>query len=237
MQAKTERFEMRLDFETLDGVDKWRHEQDDVPSRSEAIRRLIEVGIGHSQGPSFNTTGTEKLILLMLTELHEHFSVSSEFDPQLIQSAIYGGHSWGLEWQYRGIFSEKQRDQRAVAEVVDVLEMWSALERSFVHLSEAERARLRTEARPFGDEVEYPGFDGNNESEHLSIAAFMIKDLERFPEFSERAHLNSHSPTLDMHRRMLAKFAQVRRLAKRGVLGINQLIEVMRARGWDSGDE
>lgn len=43
---KTERFELRLDQETLAAVDSWRKNQSDLPSRSEAVRRLIETGLG-----------------------------------------------------------------------------------------------------------------------------------------------------------------------------------------------
>lgn len=36
---------IRLSMELRDNVDEWRAEQDDEPSRSEAIRRLVEVGL------------------------------------------------------------------------------------------------------------------------------------------------------------------------------------------------
>src|SRR5947209_15442999 len=42
---KTERFEMRAPTELLLAVDEWRRHQADLPSRSEAIRRLIEAGL------------------------------------------------------------------------------------------------------------------------------------------------------------------------------------------------
>ena len=36
---------MRVSDEFLDAVDKWRLKQDDEPSRAEAIRRLVELGL------------------------------------------------------------------------------------------------------------------------------------------------------------------------------------------------
>ena len=45
MQPKTERFEMRLDPGTLEKVDGWRSRQGDLPSRAEAVRRLMETGL------------------------------------------------------------------------------------------------------------------------------------------------------------------------------------------------
>ncbi len=39
------RFEMRLPPELAEGIDRWRREQPDLPSRAEAARRLIEIGL------------------------------------------------------------------------------------------------------------------------------------------------------------------------------------------------
>jgi metal-responsive CopG/Arc/MetJ family transcriptional regulator len=43
---KTERFEMRLDPQMVARIDAWRRRQEDLPSRAEAIRRLIEASLG-----------------------------------------------------------------------------------------------------------------------------------------------------------------------------------------------
>ena len=42
--GKSERFEMRLRPEFTALVDEWRRAQPDIPTRSEAIRRLAELG-------------------------------------------------------------------------------------------------------------------------------------------------------------------------------------------------
>lgn len=42
MPPKTERFEMRLDPEMIERIDRWRREQPDLPGRAEAIRRLVD---------------------------------------------------------------------------------------------------------------------------------------------------------------------------------------------------
>lgn len=36
---------MRLDPETLAEIDEWRRKQDDLPSRAEAIRRLVAIAL------------------------------------------------------------------------------------------------------------------------------------------------------------------------------------------------
>ncbi|CDX20091.1 hypothetical protein MPLB_1820011 [Mesorhizobium sp. ORS 3324] len=42
---KTERFELRLTGDLLARVDEWRRNQPDLPTRSEAFRRLVEAGL------------------------------------------------------------------------------------------------------------------------------------------------------------------------------------------------
>ena len=45
MAPKTERFEMRLETTMIKRVEAWRRKQEDLPSRAEAFRRLIELGL------------------------------------------------------------------------------------------------------------------------------------------------------------------------------------------------
>ena len=45
MAPKTERFEMRLEITMIERVDARRRKQEDLPSRAEAFRRLIELGL------------------------------------------------------------------------------------------------------------------------------------------------------------------------------------------------
>jgi hypothetical protein len=44
---------VRLPPEILRGVDDWASSQDDAPSRSEAIRRLVENGLAHSKSAGY----------------------------------------------------------------------------------------------------------------------------------------------------------------------------------------
>jgi hypothetical protein len=45
-RMKTERLDLRTDPEWLKKVDDWRRNQSDIPSRNEAIRQLVERGLG-----------------------------------------------------------------------------------------------------------------------------------------------------------------------------------------------
>ena len=48
-KTKGERFELRLDQAVLERIDDWRSWRPDVPSRSEAVRQLVDAGLGNPE--------------------------------------------------------------------------------------------------------------------------------------------------------------------------------------------
>ena len=225
---KTERFEMRLDRETLDRVDRWRGAQDDVPSRAEAVRRLVNEALTSSGKDELRVSGGEKLILMLLHRLFEALEIKGQSDPEFVLDAISDGHYWALEWKYPGLFAIEPDSPQVVREVLDVLEMWRHIEWGYSELGEEDRNRITSEAEPLGNHVSFPGFDGNEETEHLGIAVFLVEKLERFTELKGRG-LNSHMPCLDAYRRMLDVFAPMKRMVIGGHLGADQIIDLVKA--------
>lgn len=229
-EAMTERFEMRLGQSVLEKVDAWRVRQEDIPSRSEAVRRLVEAGLGAEGGNSQIKLGDgDKLILVMLCQLFKQLKVKSEIEPEFVEAAIHGGHYWGFDWKYPGIFHGHEDAKAVVTEVVDVLDMWYFLERGFGELSKKDKDRVAAEAAPFGKHVVFTGFDGNNESEHRGVALFLINELDRFSEFKGR-DLNAHMPTIDTHRRMFSVFEPIRNTLTGRDLNASEIIEILNAK-------
>jgi len=230
-QAMTERFEMRLGASVLEEVDAWRARQNDVPSRAEAIRRLIEAGLAATSGreKQVRLADGDKLILLMLRDLSKQLKLKSgEIDPDFIAEVIFGGHSWGLEWQYSGIFHRHEDAKAVVSEVVNILDMWSFLESGYQKLSKKDKARVAAEAEPVGKHVVFTGFDGNNESEHIGVARFLIEQLGRFTYFKGR-ELNAHMPSIAAYRRMVAVFEPIRRKLTGRDLTADEIIGILKA--------
>jgi uncharacterized protein len=174
-----------------------------------------------------NITDGEKLILLMLSELYERLNIEGEINPEFIKSAIFSQNLWGIPWKYSGIPFENQDTPPIVKEVLDILDMWSFIERAYQKLSEDDQKKLEEDAHPFGKDPKFPGFDGNNESEHMNIASFLINDLERFQEFKGRS-LNAHMPTLDTYHRMISAFEKIRNTLVSGPMSLAQLTTVLR---------
>ena len=149
----------------------------------------------------------EKLILQMLCDLHTHLKVESQIDADLVREAITSGHLWALS----NMSAFETPVSEAVArETQDILFMWQRLEESYDNLSESEKDELAAAVELYGEGVRFTGFDGNNESEYLSAARLMIYKLDRFASLKDRRdHLDSHMPTLEVHRRMLGIFEPI----------------------------
>lgn len=220
------RFEMRLDEDILERLDRWRAKQSDVPSRAEAVRRLLGIGLAKAD---VKISEGEKLILMMLRDQHNHLKVNGDTDPEFIQNMLLGGHYWSLDWRMPGLFHDHVDNRSDVHEVVNVLEMWSFIESGFANLSRAEKERVISKAGIRGKKLAFLGFDGNTESNLISIARFLINDLERFEHFKDR-RLNSHSPSIQVYRRMLGIFQpMLARLIGRE-LEADEIISLLNAR-------
>jgi hypothetical protein len=49
-EEQSERFQMRVAPSFFRAIDEWRRKQPDLPSRAEAIRRLVELGLASKGG-------------------------------------------------------------------------------------------------------------------------------------------------------------------------------------------
>lgn len=228
--AKTERFEMRLDEETLERIDQWRGEQGDLPSRAEAIRRLVESGLAREARDVVRFSDGEKLLLLMMRDLFRHLKLKdAESDADFIADMIFGGHYWAASWKLPGVFHGHQDDPRNLRFVVDVLDMWHFIERGHEKLSAADKAKVEKDAAPCGKHVQFMGFDGNNETELIGIARFLVEKLDRFTRFEGR-ELNAHMPTRDGYTRMLEVFEPLRETLLGRELNAAEITAILNAR-------
>jgi uncharacterized protein YfbU (UPF0304 family) len=172
-------------------------------------------------------TDPEKLILMMLSEIHEHLKIKSGTDAKFVQSAILSGNTWGLYWRFIGIFEGRGDTPAAVKQVLDILEMWEAIEISYEKLDAGKKELIA--ARNLADDVRFRGFDGNHEAEQLGIAHFLIDDLARFTHFKGR-DLNSHLPySLAPNERMLSVFKRHPVSPERFKMNAAQIIEMLQA--------
>jgi uncharacterized protein YfbU (UPF0304 family) len=169
----------------------------------------------------------EKLILVMLSEIYKHHEIDGEIDPDLVLTSIFNDKAWGLKWEYGGLFNNPEDNPPVVEETCEILNMYRLLTSSFNKLSAAEQARVKTEAAPFSDYVEFRGFDANND-EHFGVVSYLVKDLERYDELKGK-YLNSHSSgTIATYRRMLKVFEPMASSYPHDGLSADQIIKVLK---------
>jgi uncharacterized protein YfbU (UPF0304 family) len=171
----------------------------------------------------------EKLILIMLSEIHEKLKIENGVDTKLVKEAIYSGNLWGLKSGLGGILNDYEATEEVRREAVDILDMWSFIERDYEQLSPADKERVEKEVGPLGKHVRFSGFDGNGESQYIGIARFLIEHLDSFQIFKDR-DLNAHMPTIEAHRRMLKVFEPLRRSLADARLSADNMVEILTAR-------
>ena len=230
MISKTERFELRLDPELIRKVDDWRGDQQDLPTRAEAVRRLVEIGMLVRGKNDIQLSKPERLIVWMLTELLSKKPDFTDRDKmKLIQQAIFGGHIWALDWELDGIIHSHSDSPANLTFVVDVLDMWSFIEEAYAGLDKPDVKRIENEIASAGKLPLFNGFDGNNESELKGIADFLINQMGRFQSFKGR-DLNSHTRVAERCRKMLDVFAPIRVTLIGKKLSADELIRILNTR-------
>ena len=222
---------MRLDQSTLERIDRWRASQPELPSRAEAVRRLVHAGLAVWSDDELRPSPSEKLILSMLCDLRrdwddERYQHAKPIDPDFVEAALSGGHYWAFERKYPDMFTGRPRSPELVDEVFNMLEMWVVLEHHYERLDEADKDRVTSEAEPFGTNVMFLGFYANEESSHQSVARFLIEHLKFFPRFEGR-DLASNRPVVDWYRRMLRAYEPMRETLLGRDLSVREIVSLL----------
>ncbi len=146
----------------------------------------------------------ERMIVVMLAEVTEHFKLHSEVDPTLVKKLVIYNDFWALRMKYPGLFDKDERvTDQIVSETIRMLEMWSCIESSISTLPNEHKIEL--EQHPWS---RFPGFEGHYDR-HYRVAITLIEDLNRFDEFSDRT-LHTQIPVLHKYWNMLQVFNDIR---------------------------
>jgi len=223
MPPKTERFEVRFEPSMLQRIDQWAARQPDSPTRSDAVRRLVERAL------ETKIDDGDRLLIMMLRDIQKSLKIKGgEIDSDFVAEAIWGGHYWALDWQYTGLFHDHFDSREAVSEVVNTLDMWWFIENAYERFSAEDKKRIETEVGPLGKNPRFSGYDGNYETEYMSIARFLVEKMGRFESFKGR-DFNSHYPVVERSRRMTAEFEPMRvSLVGQNRLSVDQVVKLLK---------
>lgn len=144
----------------------------------------------------------DRLIIIMLTDIYKKLGISGEVDAEFISAALYGHHTWALDMELTHLIGGDDVRPNVKTDVLNILDMFSLIERSY---------KPQKAALAIADDhwLEFHGFDGNHETDYMSVARFLVDDMGRFTEFAKR-DFNSHMPTVDTYLAMYRVFERIR---------------------------
>jgi uncharacterized protein YfbU (UPF0304 family) len=171
----------------------------------------------------------EKLILYLLSDIHEHLKIPDGVNSSFVSYALSNGNLWALERQFSHVLREKEPDPRVVTEVEDILEMWTLIEASYAKLPPAKRAQVDTDA-DLHAKPQFDGFDAHNHPEHLQVAECLIENMGRFSAFKGR-ELDSHTMSSVLcARRMWVVYRPIAKANPERLLSAQELVVILNAR-------
>lgn len=133
------------------------------------------------------------------------------------RKAIEEGYSLHYKWITENLYEEMPEEK--CKEVINILDMYRAL--TFSYKDFEDKSDIPK------SKIEFPGFDGNNETVQMNYTEYFINDLNRFNELkddSDYPDYNIHIPMLRQYRKMLSKWDELDR--KRN-LSKDEIIEIL----------
>ena len=148
-------------------------------------------------------TDAEKLILLMLSDLHEFHGID-RINTKLLRSALSTNNSWALNWEIPDLGLDLSDTPAEAIDVVNFMYMWGILEDAWHIFPENIKENINSTIH-IGKTVKFPGFHSTDELKLYTIAKLFVDDMGKFERYKGR-DLNSHAPMREFYEKMYAVF-------------------------------
>lgn len=158
----------------------------------------------------FSLNKKERLQYIYLLKILENLCPEKSSEYANYRKALEQGFTLHYEDMMIEI-SEEELSVEGCKEVLAILEMYRGIIYSYRALKEdIETISLKDE------DVKFPGFDGNNETEQMLYVEYLIEDLGRYSEIQDLSnnYYNSHREMLGKYRSMLKTWDSYRSLLK-----------------------
>ncbi len=165
---------------------------------------------------------SERLILYNQYEILKQFTKDKHDIKhyEAVQTALESGYTRNYDIFCRHI-REEELESEKMNYVYDVLDMYRLLSDSFDELHAPEKELIHSL------DISFLGFDGNEESEYLGYADFIINSLGAYSE-NKRPDLNSHAPTLWRYDKMLSQLREITEDATYRLLTLSEIKQVIK---------
>jgi uncharacterized protein YfbU (UPF0304 family) len=154
--------------------------------------------------------------------LSNQYKILEQLDPEqaaqyaCCRNAIDCGYEGDYDWIAADVSDESDGlSSAACGEVIDILEMYSDLQRGFDALDDT------SDIRDY--QITFPGFDGNHESKRVGYCRHLCGGQGRYHDLRRPTDWESHRPVIDAYRRMLAVWRPIRESVHQGTRGTDPL--------------
>lgn len=214
---RTERFELRLEEDLLKAIDAWRDRNSTGSSRAQAIRALIAEGL--HKGNTSRFSDGEKTILAFIAGLSEKIGKPDDRLRLLLDGFSTGNH-WAADFEMGSLYAEPSTNLKDAKYVEEILEMWNIFENAFEVFNKEEKSFVMSETEGESNlrqtgrvvhsrQIQFPGFNVNDETNLIHIAAFLISSKSKFSRFRDR-NISSDSNASHNYSAKLEFFRQLK---------------------------
>jgi uncharacterized protein YfbU (UPF0304 family) len=148
---------------------------------------------------SLDLSDKDRLILANQYEILSKLDENESDTYVLLAKSLRDGHKWLYQTQLENMLSENLSDEET-QHVLDIAGLYGTLKDSYSRISD--KSGIDEEL------LDFPGFDGNNEYELLNFANALVEN-GRYEVTLEPKGKNSHMPTTETYRRMIAKWREL----------------------------
>lgn len=154
-------------------------------------------------------TNLEKVILLMLCEMHRHLGIQGEFNALRVQEYISKDLSWMIDRYINRTLSKKNVIENNYEELYSILQAWIVVEREINRLEE-EAGQIVIAREDPRYSRRYTGFNPITETSFFEDAAFLINSAypEEFCTLANRED-SSDAMRIYYYRRILSRFREI----------------------------
>ena len=142
-------------------------------------------------------TNEQRITLILLHKVLAKLGSDPDYHSRAVE-ILENGYYEMFGDEYIGANLSEPLSYERMTYVDNVLDMYRWLQDSYKKLSPAEKAKVKK------DDVIFKGFDGNNETELLVYAEFIMEKMERWSDLEIIKGLNTHHQTGHLYEAMLA---------------------------------
>lgn len=169
-------------------------------------------------------TDSEKLILLMLVDLHEKLGIEGKLGRSDLSMLLEHDVTWRALNSYGVIGASAE-----VQEVTSILAMWEKIERSWEKLNPSDRAEVLARCPHIYRAPQFPGFNWYDDTNYADIAHELRQQGKIPSHYGPRGMEDAPKGISSSYREMMSTYANVVAEAYEGWIGKDELCAILNA--------